>query len=300
MPRLTRLLSSLSSALGPESARLELKWMKEAAERSSGSLRLPAMVERRLRGEPLQYILGTQPFGALDLLVRPPVLIPRPETEDWTLRLSRLIQPSPERPISLLDLCTGSGCIPLLLCNTWKPGSVNAYGVDISEDAIQLATDNAHRCGVHVPAEMQPRRYPFNTFKPMLANIRDPSFLLSAELRPPFHVITSNPPYISRQDFENLPPSVKGYEDHRALIGDPTVYPEPPCSESGKGLTFYHTIAQLLAQQDILTDNGVVALEIGFNQADDVRQIMQNEGKLPKTEVWRDPWNRDRVVFAGR
>lgn len=244
--------------------------------------------------------IGTQPFGTLDLLVRPPVLIPRPETEDWTLRLAELVDPSPDLPISLLDLCTGSGCIPLLLCHTWKPGSVNAYGVDISPDAIKLARDNAERCGIHVPTVANPRQSSFNTFKPVLGNIRDASFIRSLGLQPPFNVITSNPPYITRQEFNDLPTSVKDYEDHKALLGDPDVPESELSSSSDKGLTFYRTIAGLIANQDILADDGIVALEIGSTQADGVSRIMQHEAKLNRIDVWKDPWDKDRVVLARR
>ena len=253
-----------------------------------------------LPSQPAVLFLGTQPFGSLDLLVRPPTLIPRPETEDWTLRLAELVNPSPDRPISLLDLCTGSGCIPLLLCHTWKPGSVNTYGVDISSDAITLARDNAERCGIHVPTMTYPRPSSFNTFKPLLGNIRDPSFIHSLGLKPPFNVITSNPPYITRREFMDLPSSVKDYEDHRALLGDPDVPEGDPTSCSDEGLTFYRSIAGLIAHQDILADEGVVALEIGSAQADDVTTIMKHEAKLDRIDVWKDPWDKDRVVIARR
>jgi SAM-dependent methyltransferase len=86
---------------------------------------------------------GTQPFGHLDILTRPPVLIPRPETEHWTLRLAQSIRPSPQNPAHVLDLCTGTGCIPLLLCATWFPGSTSVVGIDTSLEALQLAQDNA-------------------------------------------------------------------------------------------------------------------------------------------------------------
>ncbi|KAK7687170.1 hypothetical protein QCA50_009674 [Cerrena zonata] len=301
MPRISHLLSSLSSALGPASARLEFKWMKQAAEQSDKGTSLVEMVERRLCGEPLQYIIGTQPFGSLELLVRPPTLIPRPETEDWTLRLAELVDPSPDRPISLLDMCTGSGCIPLLLCHTWRPGSVNAYGVDISADAIKLARDNAERCGIHVPTVTYGHSSSsFNTFKPLLGNIRDASFIHSLKLKPPFNVITSNPPYITRREFKDLPPSVRDYEDHRALLGDPDISEDELSSHLDKGLTFYRIIARLIANQGILADDGIVALEIGSTQANDVGRIMQREGRLNRIDVWKDPWDKDRVVLARR
>ncbi|THH32279.1 hypothetical protein EUX98_g1917 [Antrodiella citrinella] len=248
------------------------------------------MVSRRVRGEPLQYILGNQPFGPLTLLTRPPVLIPRPETEDWTLRVAELIHPSPHKPISVLDLCTGSGCIPLLLCHLWPFGSVRAVGADISAQAIQLASENAVICGIERPGGQTTG----NTFLPLLANIRDPAFALSHALHPPFGLVTSNPPYITGADYEKLSPSVKDYEDSRALLGD------PEDTGDGRGLTFYHEIARLAARSGFLADDGIVAVEVGIGQADDVAEIFEAEGGLRRTEIWNDPWEVQRVVIGRR
>ncbi|KAI0790810.1 S-adenosyl-L-methionine-dependent methyltransferase [Abortiporus biennis] len=297
MPRCDpkHLLNTLSIVLGNEAAKQELKWMQQAIHPKSVTLQ--DMVARRVRGEPLQYILGTQPFGPLTLFTRPPVLIPRPETEHWSLTLADRLRPSPQKPISLLDLCTGSACIPLLLCHLSSPGSIHACGVDISQDAISLARDNAAHCGVHLPEESStpstaesPLR---NTFLPLLADIRSPDFLNSPSLRRrlPFDVITSNPPYIPRADYDRLSPSVKDYEDIRALLGD--LDPEIP---SNKGLTFYHDIAKLLP--DLLADDGLVAVEVGEGQAADVRWIFEQEGGLVDTEIWTDPWEKERVVLG--
>lgn len=229
------------------------------------------------------HATGTQPFGPLTLLTRPPVLIPRPETEDWALRLAHRLAPNASQPITLLDLCTGSACIPLLLCAVWPRHSVRAYGVDVSPDAIQLARDNAALCGLS------------GAYEPLLADIRDPAFLVASGPSPPFDVITSNPPYIPRREYDQLSPSVKNYEDARALLGDPD-----PGHEGGRGLTFYRSIAKLIACDGVLSDTGVVAVEVGHDQAREVEQILQREGRLPHTEIWKDPWDVERVVFASR
>lgn len=245
-------------------------------------------------------IPGTQPFGPLNLLTRAPVLIPRPETEHWTLRLSELLSPSRERPLSMLDLCTGSGCIPLLLCSLWPPGSVHAYGVDISEDAITLAKDNAALCDISVPEDSpvppaEEKKWNRNTFTPLLANIRDPAFVISARLHPPFDVITSNPPYIPKREYDSLPASVKEYEDPRALLDDPESTPH-----DGRGLSFYWSIAELLgsANMKLLSDDGIVALEVGEGQASDVASIMEQKTGMRNIDIWKDPWDKERVVVA--
>ena len=228
---------------------------------------------------------GNQPFGHIRILTRPPVLIPRPETEYWTMKLFDLVSPTPQSPISVLDLCTGTGCIPLLLCHLWPKGSVQAYGVDISPDAIELAKDNASHCHISMESTRQQ-----NYFIPSVADIRGPSFINS--LNPPFDIVTSNPPYISRKEYELLPPCVKDYEDPRALLGD------PDGSLDQNGLSFYHTIARLIRNQGFLSANAIVALEVGEEQANAVEDIMRREGGMRKTDIWKDPWGKNRTVVA--
>jgi release factor glutamine methyltransferase len=243
------------------------------------------------------------------------VLIPRPETEDWTLRLSEFLQPTPRAPIKLLDLCTGSGCIPLLLCKLWPAGTVRALGVDLSPDAIQLAQDNAKHCGIpfasstsHVsdgfPSDTTSAH---NLYSTLLADMRDPGFastVKSSGLCPPYDVITSNPPYIPLHEYKQLPSSVKDYEDVRALLGDPNIRPgeetppSRPLSAPGRGLTFYHDIARLVSQDGLLAAGGVLAVEVGKGQANDVAAIFEQEGNLRRLEIWKDPWNVERVVVA--
>ncbi|KAG1776928.1 S-adenosyl-L-methionine-dependent methyltransferase [Suillus placidus] len=281
-----QLFTRLVYSLGRETATRELKWMKQALI-ASHSPTLAAMLQRRLSGEPLQYILGTTPFGPLDLLTRPPTLIPRPETEDWTLRLADMLTPTPVRPLTVLDLCTGTGCIPLLLCHLWPPGSTRAYGVDISQHAIRLAADNAARCNI---PSFQPAPYSQNVFIPVLGDLRDPDVF--KRLLPPFDIITANPPYIPKREYDKLPVSVKNYEDPAALLGD------PPDSEEQDGLTFYRLISKILRQKGMLRDGSIVALEVGRAQADAVEGILQQSAGLRNTQVWKDPWNVKRVVLA--
>ncbi|OJA18606.1 hypothetical protein AZE42_01765 [Rhizopogon vesiculosus] len=283
------LFTSLVSSLGRETATRELRWMKQALTVPGSPGTLPAMMQRRLRGEPLQYILGTTPFGPLDLLTRPPTLIPRPETEDWTLRLADMLTPTSARPLSVLDLCTGSGCIPLLLCHLWPPGSTRAYGVDISQDAIRLAVDNAVRCNIPSFGPLSLTQSSQNVFVPLLGDIRDPN--LFKRVLPPFDVITANPPYIPKREYDKLSVSVKNYEDPVALLGD------LPGEEPRDGLTFYRLIAQILRQKGMLRDGAIVALEVGHTQANAVEGILKSVG-LRNTQVWKDPWDVERVVLA--
>lgn len=163
------------------SAQNELRWLKEyaiglqpdsyaesklchneatAPPRQWRSI-LRDFVRRRARGEPLQYILGTQPFGNLDILCREDVLIPRPETETYTSNLAALIGNIREaeggggkQELGILDLCTGTGCISLLLHSLLKPAELNSIadgdvetktkilGIDVSPKALSLAKSN--------------------------------------------------------------------------------------------------------------------------------------------------------------
>lgn len=228
--------------------------------------------------------IGCQPFGSLDLLTRPPVLIPRPETEHWVIKLAERLSSTPvEHPRSLLDLGTGSGCIPLLLCSLCPAGTIHAHGVDISEHAIQLATDNAALSSIPTPSHTEIQR---NTFKITQANFLSPTFSLDAKLELPFDLITSNPPYIPWKEYLELPRSVTDYEDPKALFGGPT------------GLDFYHAIARLVGSKGFLRPSAVVALEVGHEQASDVQHIMNRSRHWSHIEIWRDPWGKQRTVVA--
>lgn len=193
--------------------------------------------------------------------------------------------PSPQKPISLLDLGTGSGCIPLLLCHLWPPGSVSAHGVDISHHALKLACDNASLCGI--PFSSTNDEKPRNTFTTTLANILDNNFPDITLLKhAPFDIVTSNPPYIAWKDYIQLDHSVKDFEDPKALFGGPS------------GLEFYHAIARLVSRRDILKPNAVVVLEVGFDQAKKVERLMLETSRFRQTEIWLDPWEKQRTVIA--
>ena len=238
-------------------------------------------------------ITGTQPFGSLELRVRKPVLIPRPETEDWTLHVASLITPSSDRPVKLLDLCTGTGCIPLLLAHIWPTGSVQALGVDISQDAVSLARENASLVGL---SNASSPNQTLNTFEALEADILKDDLLgiLTSLGWAPVNILTSNPPYIPLHEYNKLSPSVKDYEDIRALLGDPG-----SSLSDLRGLTFYRRIAALV-RDGIVNPDGLIALEVGRGQADDVRDIMQLEGQVREADIRKDPWGIARTVLCRR
>ncbi|KAF6763098.1 S-adenosyl-L-methionine-dependent methyltransferase [Ephemerocybe angulata] len=261
----SRLLATLAKALGSEQAVHELRWMSQTVAAAASTTSLDEMVRRRSLGEPLQYILGTQPFGPLNLLTRPPVLIPRPETEHWVMKLAETISPSLQRPLRLLDLGTGSGCIPLLLCHVWPAGSLKAHAVDISPHALRLANENAALAGIPPASDSSS---PQNTFTASYANFLSNDFPGSPELEKalPIDILTSNPPYIPWEEYLELPPSVTDYEDPKALFGGPS------------GLDFYHAIVRLMCRRELFNPNAFVALEVGPSASRD--------GPSASTKYW--------------
>ncbi|KLO09242.1 S-adenosyl-L-methionine-dependent methyltransferase [Schizopora paradoxa] len=315
LPATPALVLQLAKILGRRQAKQELRWMQDTLlnkhQNDEKSFLMNQMIKRRIAGEPLQYILGTQPFGHLELLVRKPVLIPRPETEDWTIRLASLLSPSADRPLKLLDLCTGSGCIPLLLCHLWQKGSLRAVGVDVSHDALQLAKDNAKRVNVSSPQTLEPvddfqeAKKTSNTFVGIHADILDADFIKGPEISTmqPFDVVTSNPPYIPKHEYDGLPPSVRDYEDPAALLGDP---PSPRADELNeshrdhdrRGLRFYRAIADLIGNHRLVKEGGLAVLEVGHDQSRDVAALMSKNAKVSRTEIWKDPWGVERCVLA--
>ena len=155
-----------------------------------------AYIDRRLTREPVQYIVGAWAFHDIELELAPPTLIPRPETEelvdlvlDWW---------GPSNKAVFADVGCGSGCLGLALLNKLPPGST-CRAVDISEEAVALATRNAQRLG--------------------LAGAYDASLTAASDLRGAFDFIVSNPPYIPSRDLATLDAEVARFEDPRALDG---------------------------------------------------------------------------------
>lgn len=150
--------------------------------------------------------------------------------------------------------------------------------------ALELARENARFC--NVPKEADPLE-PRNTLTLSRANMLSPTFLNDPHIDPPYNVITSNPPYISWSEFLDLPKSVVDFEDAKALFGGPF------------GLDFYYAIARIVATPGFVKPGGTVALEVGHAQAITVQQILhQTAPSIKKSEIWQDPWGKQRTVIA--
>ena len=223
-----------------------------------------SLVERRLAGEPLQYLLEEWEFYGLPFLVGPGVLIPRPETELLVDRALEAVEgcPSP----ALLDLCSGSGCVPIALGN--KLPEARLWGVELSPDALGYFRQNIHRNGADnvtavagnvfsLPEEVTKRRY---------------------------RVITANPPYIPRDELDSLQAEVRR-EPTLALDG------------GTDGLDFYRRLPGICLP--LLEPGGWLILEIGEGQGAAVAELAREAG-FGAVQIQRDLSGLERLVSARR
>jgi release factor glutamine methyltransferase len=215
------------------------------------------LVRKRAEHIPLQYITGTQEFMGLEFDVSEDVLIPRQDTETLVEEVLRFCEGK-----TVLDMCTGSGCIIISLMKLGKPS--RAVGVDISKKALEIATKNAQKHKVDIEY--------------LQSDLFD-------QVKGVYDIIVSNPPYIPTREIDHLMPEVKDYEPVTALDG------------STDGLLFYRKI--IAAAKAYLRKDGFLFFEIGHNQGDEVKQILQDEG-FTDIIVKKDLSGLDRVVSAKR
>ena len=221
-------------------------------------------VNRLLVGEPLAYVLGQWDFYGMTLQVSPNVLIPRDDTCAVTEHAVRQGLFLPENP-RILDLCTGSGCIGLAIASQLKDARVTL--ADISADALAVAKKNI------AMTKLSGRVACYQADA-----LKEPEPFLGQ-----FHMIVSNPPYITTQEMEQLPVSVRDYEPHLALHG------------GDDGLIFYRAIAKNFRKA--LKPDGYLCFEFGMGQGDDVCQILAENG-YTILERARDFNDRERAVIA--
>jgi release factor glutamine methyltransferase len=197
-----------------------------------------------------------------------------------------------EPSLRILDLCTGSGCIALLLQHRLQQARIQAEitAVDNSKAALELANQNFSR----VASNGNPvDSLVTTTIKQMdiFDNQQVHQLLLE---RGPFDVIVSNPPYIPTREWETLDESVRHWEDAEALIGD--------VDGINDGLAFYRRIANLAANTNLLAhrykDMPSLIVEVGHNQAKHVKDIFIATSIFQKTAIWDDPWHIQRGVLA--
>jgi release factor glutamine methyltransferase len=222
---------------------------------------------------PLQYILKTVPFYNLTIHVEPPTLIPRPETEEWVTNLIEQLQPVKNEPLTMLDMCTGSGCIALALAQAFPHATV--YAVDLAQTAIALAQKNAtanHITNLHIIQS--------DLFTNLSNNIQ-------------FDLIVSNPPYISEAEFAELEPVVTQWEDKQALVAD----------KNGYALIerIITNARNYLKEESILYKKSIpqLVLEIGYMQAEKVESLLTDQ-YFDTIRIIKDIYGKDRIVTSHR
>ncbi|MCC7201337.1 MAG: peptide chain release factor N(5)-glutamine methyltransferase [Nitrospirae bacterium] len=224
-----------------------------------------ASIERRGRREPLQYITGEVEFRGLMFKVNADVLIPRPETE---LLVDEVVNIINKKTVTVLDLCTGSGCIAVSIAKELTEGSV--YAVDISEGAVTVARENALRNQVE-------ERITFLTGDLFRATDK-------INLKGRIDIIVSNPPYVSAEEMEELQPEIRDYEPASALFG------------GEDGLDFYRSIIR--ESPLYLAPGGSVILEMGYGQAGRIRELFDREERFRNIRIEKDLAGIERIIMA--
>jgi release factor glutamine methyltransferase len=222
------------------------------------------MIEKRLYGVPVQYIIGRQEFMGLDFYVEEGVLIPRPDTE---ILIEKVLDSIDKESIcSIVDIGTGSGAITITLAKYIRNSHV--YSIDISKKALDIARRNAEE------HDMLPKISFLN------GSLFDPLSNMGIEGR--IDVLVSNPPYIPTDDIENLQIEVSKFEPRIALDG-------------GKdGLDFYKEIINRAPKY--LRQGGFMALEVGHDQARRVMELMEEKNRYIDIEITKDLAGIERVV----
>lgn len=230
------------------------------------------LVNIRKSGYPLQYILKKQEFMGLDFFVDEGVLVPRPDTEVLVEKIIDIVEKGyfkDNESLNILDIGTGSGAITLSLAHYIKNSLL--YSVDISKKALEIANENMMNLGLE------------NRVKLLEGDLLDK---LDSSLIDKFNIIVSNPPYIPSKDIDDLQIEVSKYEPRLALDG------------GLDGLDFYKRIIDKAPLY--LKENGLLAFEIGYNQAKELKNLLSKSRGFRDIEVIKDLGGNDRVVIAYR
>lgn len=227
-------------------------------------------VEKRMAGVPVQYIIHKQEFMGLEFYVEEGVLIPRPDTEILVETVIHWAEKKikKEQPITIVDLGTGSGGITVSLAK-YIPNTF-VYSVDISPKALKIGAKNAQSNGV----------------KESIAFLQGDLFvpLEKAQLQDKVDILVSNPPYIPKHQIDKLQVEVAKYEPRLALDG------------GMDGLDFYRRIVD--HGYTFVKNGGFIALEVGHDQADQVKGMMEKKKKYKTIQKIKDLAGIERVVTA--
>lgn len=255
-------------------SRAQLLVEKEIEFTKEQKKNLRTIVDRHVvQHEPLAYILGSIPFLDLTLITRAPVLIPRPETEEWTFKLisqiKKVVSLQEQKDLTILDLCTGSGCIGLALAQAFPAARITA--VDKAEHALSLARENARKNDI--------KNIDFfwgDLFEPLPPTKK-------------YDLIVANPPYIDHREWETVELSVKKWEDYNALVAEE------------HGMRLIKKIIQeapvFLHSSSPLAKCGIKQLwiEIGYNQGETALDFCKNSG-YSNAQIIQDSLHINRVI----
>ena len=240
---------------------------------------IEAAVKRLEQGEPIQYVLGWAWFGGLKFNVRSGVLIPRPETEWLVDNICAHPAPSNDRPLRILDIGTGSGCIALSIKQRLPETYVEAW--DISTEALSIAADNARSLGLDVVWRQQDA---LNITPNVLSTTPNDNSVVPDS--PLWDVIVSNPPYICERERTNMARNVLEHESSTALFVPDT---DP--------LMFYRAITRYAVGS--LNEGGRLLFECNTLYAGDTARMMADEG-MTATQVYDDCFGKPRFAVGKR
>ena len=227
--------------------------------------KIRALLQRRIAGEPLAYLIGEWEFYGLPLDISPAVLIPRPDTEVLATKLIDAARGAGS--CRILDLCAGSGCIGLAAAANLPNARVLLGEYD--EEALKICRQNIRR----------------NRLTARVASLKIDAREKPARTLGEFQFLVSNPPYIPSADIDTLDASVREHEPRLALDG------------GADGLDFYRVICE--KWRDALCENGMLFFEVGIGQADQVLRIMRSHG-FGDIQIVKDLNNIPRVVYGTR
>lgn len=240
---------------------IHLNLNKELTEEQK--IKFIGFAEERINGRPIAYIVEKREFMGLDFFVKEGVLIPRPDTETLVEEIIEICKD--RKNVSILDIGTGSGAITVSLAKYIENSNVTSF--DISEIALEIGKKNAI----------------INEVDKKIEYIKSDLFTELNDSDIKFDIIVSNPPYIKKQDIETLHTQVKDYEPYNALEG------------GEDGLDFYRKITE--QGKKYLNECGILAYEVGHNQAEDVINIMKSNG-YKQIYTKKDIQGIDRVVIG--
>jgi len=280
---LVRGIRARLAAAGIESSQQEAVWLIEFVLGCSGVAqvidrdrplsrievtRVQTLVARRAAREPLQYILGTQEFCGIEVAITPAVLIPRPETELLVAEVLRRI--SPAQQTTLVDVCTGSGCIAVAVARL-RPRT-RVIAIDISHASLEVARQNALRHSVD-----------------------DRTTWLEGDMLLPLEemkldgcidVMVANPPYIAEADWIDLQPEVRDFEPRQALVA------------GSRGTECHERL--LKEARRYLSPGGTLIMEIGAGQGEAVCRLVETISGYGPVRLLRDAADIERVLIVER